>query len=356
MPIPFILGGAAAVAGLFGAKKMYDSNKNNNEAKALNNEAEEIFYSAQRRLDKQRTTTNAMLEDLGKTRIMVWSEDMAQFVEVFQKFADIEWKGEVANDKALQVTDKMLSEIQRASFTASEVVKAGFGSLASGTLAGVAAYGGVGAFAAASTGTAISTLSGAAATNATLAWLGGGSLAAGGLGVAGGTLVLGGVVAAPVLAVAGLFAASKSKENLARAEKNYAEARNAAEEMGIMTDSLANTYNIAADYNDFILDFSNRFKVVIQCITEIHDKNYEIISKKFVNKMKMLVGLKKSVKVSFNDLTEEEQQQLHISWLLVQSLQALLTQGILDKKGKVDKKATRVLYDSQRMLEEHTNG
>ena len=48
----------------------------------------------------------------------------------------------------------------------------------------------VGALGTASTGTAISTLSGAAASNATLAWLGGGALAAGGGGIVVGTAVL----------------------------------------------------------------------------------------------------------------------------------------------------------------------
>lgn len=43
----------------------------------------------------------------------------------------------------------------------------------------------------ASTGTAISALSGIAATNAALAWLGGGTLAAGGAGIAGGSVILG---------------------------------------------------------------------------------------------------------------------------------------------------------------------
>lgn len=42
-----------------------------------------------------------------------------------------------------------------------------------------------------STGTAISALSGIAATNAALAWLGGGVIAAGGTGIAGGSLILG---------------------------------------------------------------------------------------------------------------------------------------------------------------------
>jgi membrane protein implicated in regulation of membrane protease activity len=45
-------------------------------------------------------------------------------------------------------------------------------------------------FGTASTGTAISTLSGAAATNAALAWLGGGALAAGGGGTAAGSALL----------------------------------------------------------------------------------------------------------------------------------------------------------------------
>ena len=48
----------------------------------------------------------------------------------------------------------------------------------------------VSTFAVASTGTAISSLSGIAASNATLAWLGGGSIAAGGFGMTGGLVVL----------------------------------------------------------------------------------------------------------------------------------------------------------------------
>lgn len=66
-----------------------------------------------------------------------------------------------------------------------------------------ATFGAVAAFGTASTGTAISTLSGAAMVKATMAWLGGGSLASGGFGVAGGALVLGGVGAA--VALAGTF-------------------------------------------------------------------------------------------------------------------------------------------------------
>jgi hypothetical protein len=79
----------------------------------------------------------------------------------------------------------------------------------------------VGTFGIASTGTAIGTLSGAAASNAILAWLGGGSLAAGGGGMAVGTAVLGGLVAVPVIAVTALFqhlAANKKIKQLKEEE------------------------------------------------------------------------------------------------------------------------------------------
>lgn len=350
MPLPFILGGLAVAAGLYGLKKMVDSSDNNDRAKELYEEAEDIFYRAKNRLDQQKDVTNEMLENLGKTRITVWSEDMGTFVETFKKFKDIEWQGKVADDNNLKISAEKLNEIQKTSIKAGEMVKVGFGSLAAGTLAGVAAYGGVGALAAASTGTAISALSGAAATNATLAWLGGGSLAAGGLGIAGGTAVLGGIVAGPVLAVAGLFAASKSEENLAKAENTYSQARNSAEKMDVMTDTLKNIYNIAYDYNNFIYEFSSRFKLAINSVNEIHNKHFDILSKKFLNRIKIFFGMKKSIKVSFNDLSEDEQKTLHIFWLMAQMLQSLLKQGLLDQNGNIDDKSRSLLNEGKKLL------
>jgi transcriptional regulator with XRE-family HTH domain len=87
-----------------------------------------------------------------------------------------------------------------------QVLVGGVGGAAVGSaVGGAAAYGtfvAVASFGTASTGAAISGLSGIAATNATLAALGGGTLAAGGAGVAGGTMVLAGIVAAPALILA----------------------------------------------------------------------------------------------------------------------------------------------------------
>ncbi|KDQ68533.1 hypothetical protein DT87_15455 [Streptomyces sp. NTK 937] len=107
------------------------------------------------------------------------------------------------------------------------------GGVAGAAVGGAAAYGAFTAaalFGTASTGAAISTLAGVAATNATLALLGGGTLAAGGAGMAGGILLLTGMVAAPVaaLAAAGFYVVkqrrNKKEEERLRIQVEAAEA------------------------------------------------------------------------------------------------------------------------------------
>ena len=78
---------------------------------------------------------------------------------------------------------------------------AGTAGIAGGALAGTATTSLVAAFGTCGTGTAISTLSGAAANNAILAWLGGGSVASGGGGTAAGAVVLGGSVVVAAVTV-----------------------------------------------------------------------------------------------------------------------------------------------------------
>ncbi len=96
--------------------------------------------------------------------------------------------------------------------------------MSSGVATAAAAYGLVGTLASASTGTAISALSGLCRLkSATLAWLGGGTLAAGGGGVAAGTAVFGGLVVGPAILVAGLVALKKAGDIENQVEKHIAE-------------------------------------------------------------------------------------------------------------------------------------
>lgn len=94
-----------------------------------------------------------------------------------------------------------------------------------------AALWGVTSFAAAGTGTAISSLSGAAATNATLAWLGGGTLAAGGGGVALGSIMLTAIAAAPAALIGGFAVGVQGQRALTKARQVEADVEIAMAEM-----------------------------------------------------------------------------------------------------------------------------
>ena len=120
----------------------------------------------------------------------------------------------------LMVTGKSYS-------TQSGIIKFGSAEIVGGTMIGVGASAGtvvtiaglVGATA--STGTAISGLSGAAATNAALAWLGGGTLASGGGGIAAGAAIVGTVsTGGAVIAIAGVgIIGKKVWDNLNEAQR-----------------------------------------------------------------------------------------------------------------------------------------
>ncbi|GJF26459.1 hypothetical protein [Streptomyces sp. HO565] len=133
------------------------------------------------------------------------------------------------------------------------------GGAAGVAVGGAAAYGAFTAaalFGTASTGAAISTLSGVAATNATLAVLGGGTLAAGGAGMAGGTLLLTGMVAAPAaaLAAAGFYVLrqrrNKKEEERLRTEVEVAEAALDQSQQGF--DTMIDVLHRAPDIMEYV--------------------------------------------------------------------------------------------------------
>lgn len=355
MPIPFFLAAGAAIAGVTGIFKGGQAISNNNKAKEYIEDAQRKYDRAKSALDEQRNITSADLEVLGKTKLNAWSNDIGQFVEYFKKFKNVDINGNVnLNEKLKLQIDNTgnFKNMEVASLKATEVVKAGVTSLGAGALAGIASYGGAMMFASASTGTAIATLSGAAATNATLAWFGGGSLAAGGLGMAGGTAVLGGIVAGPVLAVAGFIMAAKSEENLANAKKTYSEAKLAAEKMDTMTDFMSKVSAISENYNNFIIEFSARFAPVLSNLKNIYSISKSEQENTLLNKIKKLFGVE--IKVDYKKLTIEQQKALQLSWLMAQIQYAVLAAPILTQDGNIDTNVQKTLdgakESSQKLL------
>lgn len=217
MPLPLIIGAAALATAAFGAKKGYDGYQKHSEADEIVKDATARYERRKAAFDEQEAETSNTLELLGKKEL-----EIGQSLGDFKTLADTLLKqlNEGRSDKLnISIPKHELQKIENYSYTAIGVLGTAAGAGAVGAAAGFAVYGGVMALGAASTGTAISALSGVAATNATLAALGGGSLATGGLGMAGGTAILGAAVAAPVLAIAGWAYDSHGDEALKNARK-----------------------------------------------------------------------------------------------------------------------------------------
>lgn len=236
--IPIVLGAASLLAGGVGIKKGLDAKEMFERAEAMGRRAERRHRQAVQALDERREQTFAALKELGQKKADVFTNAARVVVDLIERararaqFHEYELSALPIDE--LHVIKRDIGQIESLQLT----LDAGKG-LAMAALGASGIYGTVGALATASTGTAIASLSGAAATNATLAWLGGGSLAAGGLGVAGGTWVLGGLVAGPALALLGFTMANHAEQALTEAEKYVAEVEQKIAELELLQDRLA---------------------------------------------------------------------------------------------------------------------
>ena len=183
-------------------------------------------YKARREIYEQRhnsyvafvSDVSAEIDDLHEQRVA------AQ--ETLREAADFLVRANVKErsfDVESQITPEEFAELKKVLAGLSDLA-AGLGAgLAGGASIGAAAaagtYAAVGALGTASTGTAIGSLAGIAARNATLAWLGGGSLAAGGGGVAAGMVSLAGIVTAPLAVVPAIVMGMKAKNQSKRIDE-----------------------------------------------------------------------------------------------------------------------------------------
>lgn len=262
MPLPLLFIGVAAATGTFGVGSTIKAGIDANTAKMVNRSANEIVQNSTDWLNAQRFACGRSLSQLGEEKLFVLNSSMTEFLDCFQRIKNVDFR----DTEGLNELSKM--HIDEQDFVEMRSLVNFAGSLAGGAVAGTAggalaafgAYGAAQALAFASTGTAISALSGAAATNATLAFFGGGSIAAGGLGMAGGTAVLGGLVAGPALMVMGLIAGGVAKKNLDKAYTNKAEAIQIASQLnaaGLQCETIRRRtylfYNLLARLDTYFL-------------------------------------------------------------------------------------------------------
>ncbi|MEL3908307.1 MAG: hypothetical protein P1P64_04760 [Treponemataceae bacterium] len=243
--------------------------------------------------EKLRENVNLLFEEL----IMVKKKAILE-VKKIQKIT-----------KSLSVKDRVLLEDNLASdnhYSIKQIDESiGLGEQAINATKGVAtgvstalgAWALAGTIGTASTGTAIASLSGVAATKATLAWLGGGSLAAGGGGMAAGTALLGGLVAVPALAVMGLFShlsANKKIKEIKKEENKLLEYIEAVEKNILALSTMKKRANeLIKSISKAVEGFQVAYKISCNVIYPI--KNQENFSDKQLAEIQSLMNITSSV-------------------------------------------------------------
>lgn len=227
MAVPIILaviGITGAVSGLAmgadGTRKIQSANESLREAEQIQKTAIDIFKAKSKK-------AISIMDDLGKQEL--------QILGTFDRFSDYIEKIQgrplfrKIRIESLDFEEPDVKELKKVS-TGANVLISGLGGAVAGTAGGFAAVGAttsaVLALGTTSTGIAISELSGVAATNATIAAIGGGSLAAGGGGMALGSAVLGGMAAGIGIMFGGLVFEITGENLNKSADKAMLEAKN----------------------------------------------------------------------------------------------------------------------------------
>lgn len=297
--IPVALKGAAVAAGaagvgsaVHGAKKMKDAN--------------DTMETAQRRhkrnmakFETENKVTSKAMDKLGELELEIL-HSFGEFSDVFEQIKNRP-TFETYSKNGITLPEYDGEKIKDVSIGAG-VLLGGIGGAGVGAAGGIAAAGATSAafaiFGTASTGTAISTLSGAAATNATLALLGGGTLAMGGGGIAAGTAVLGAATLGVGLLVGGAIFNFTGKKLSDKADEAWAQMKKAETKINSICDYLvdlretsSNYYDTLSKVNTIYQQHLSELKKTVMILGHTDWRTFTPEEKKLTENTVLLVGL-----------------------------------------------------------------
>lgn len=173
--VPLFIGMAAA-AGTAGVGMAAKGSLDQHTANQLNDNSGARIRWAANNLEKLRGQCSDSLNALGKEKVIILDGSVQRFLDAFQQLKNVDFTASEGLDELnkLRIDKAAFDELKTMGNIASSLLEGGVAGAASGALAAFGAYSAASALATASTGTAISALSGVAASNATLAFFGGG--------------------------------------------------------------------------------------------------------------------------------------------------------------------------------------
>lgn len=339
MPLPFLIAGLAAVAGIAGVGsgiqggiKMKEANDTLAAAKKKQENALELF-------EKRKAQTNELMDSVGKQELKI----LKSFEEFSNTIEKIQGRPEFKSyrTEGINLPEYKAEELKEVA-TGAGVLLGGIGGAAAGTAGGFAAAGAttsaVMALGTASTGAAISSLSGVAATNATLAAIGGGAISAGGGGMALGSAILGGATLGVGLLVGGVIFNVTGSKLSDKADEAYAQAKRTEKEVDKIVIYFGNLSTVARSFQKALDEIELQYRkrlVTLNHIVNISGKvnwfEFTEDEKKLTENIVLLVGmLYKMCKTSIVLKAENSDG--------FQSLNRYEVNGVVDEANKLVKK------------------
>ncbi len=334
MPIPLLFIGIGLGTAALGIGKGVKASIDQKDANNTNAHAQSIVDDATKKAETSRKNSSKAIEDLGRKKIWVLDNSVETFIHLFEQLHNVELGASSGMDelKKFRIDKQAFGELKQMSAMASSIAGGLVGGAAAGALAAIGAYGGAMTLGAcATTGTAIASLSGAAATNATLAFLGGGALSVGGLGMAGGTMVLGGLVAGPALAVMGFIIGAKASANKDAAYSNLVKAKEYAEEV--------KTVQVLCKAIRMRANMFERLLIKLDAVFEpLTDSLAQIIQKSGTD---------------FCRYSDEEKAAVAANLSLAKAIKAVLDTPILTEDGLLTEESNAIIAPVQNVIESY---
>ncbi len=305
--IPIILGAAAVITAGVGVAAGIDGMSNMEKAKKIGKDSEYKHKKVCTSVQKAQKSTQNLAEQYGQIQLQVKTQTIKRFITVIEKIGQKASENNRLSWETLEgFSLEEIQEYKTAVLEAEKLITGGLKSASMGAAAGQSAVALVGLFGTASTGTAIGGLSGAAAWNATLAWLGGGSLAAGGGGMALGAWILGGIAVGPALMVGGFVLGGEGEKALTNAYKYQKKVNIEIKKLNI--------------YKEFLGQVQRRIKELTELVNNLNNKAVE-----------SLIKLESQPFVAERDAGE-----FQTLLLLIKALNEIMKTPILDNKGNLN--------------------
>ncbi|MEG1411436.1 MAG: hypothetical protein RSD36_16475, partial [Terrisporobacter sp.] len=289
--------------------------------------AKNIYKDINNKLDKAQKKTIDKMQNLNQLKVNIYSDEIMESIAIIEKIKNIKQTETTISQFKFNFSPEEIKEVKKTSIEASKIAKGSLDGLGTSLAMSSLTTGLVANFGVASTGTAISSLSGAAAQRAILAALGGGAKAVGGAGMAGGQVMLGGIALVPTAMIMSHKYAQNSEKKLTEATRYYSQIREEVGKIEGIISWLENSVNVRVE--------------------EVHNtlgQFRSIYSQDILRRLRDVNNKKsKNGQINMNECTDDEKKAIVRSCSFISSMKEIIKASILTENGVINEETKNIL-------------